>query len=124
MRLEEKSLLIDCGSGVLNRLSEAEILHTKVDTVLLSHLHLDHVADLMCLLKANWLCGKTDMRVYGPKRTEEWFSRVLGAYDYILDKVDVEVIELFPGKTLLPKASTARSAVHTQCTAFRTWLTV
>jgi len=103
VRLEEKPLLIDCGSGVLSRLSEAEILHTKVDTVLLSHLHLDHVADLLCLLKANWLCGKTDMRVYGPKRTEEWFSRVLGAYDYILDKVDVEVIELFPGKDVTPE---------------------
>jgi ribonuclease BN (tRNA processing enzyme) len=103
VRLEEKPLLIDCGSGILSRLSEAEILHTKVDTVLLSHLHLDHVADLLCLLKANWLCEKTDMRVYGPKRTEEWFSRVLGAYDYILDKVDVEVIELFPGKDFTPE---------------------
>jgi ribonuclease BN (tRNA processing enzyme) len=103
VRLEEKPLLIDCGSGVLSRLSEAEILHTKVDTVLLSHLHLDHVADLLCLLKANWLCGKTDMRIYGPERTKEWFSRVLGAYDYILDKVDVEVIELFPGKDFTPE---------------------
>ena len=103
VKLEEKPLLIDCGSGVLSRLSEAEILHTKVDTVLLSHLHLDHVADLLCLLKANWLCGKTDMRIYGPERTEEWFSRVLGAYDYILDKVDVEVIELFPGNDFTPE---------------------
>ncbi len=103
VRLEEELLLIDCGSGVLSRLSEAEILHTKVDTVLLSHLHLDHVADLLCLLKANLLCGKTDMRIYGPKRTEEWFLRVLGAYDYILDKVDVEVIELFSGKGFTPE---------------------
>jgi len=101
--LEEKPLLIDCGSGVLSRLSEAEILHTKVNTVLLSHLHLDHVADLLCLLKANWLCGKTDMRVYGPKGTEDWFLRLLGAYDYILDKVDVKVIELLPGRDFTPE---------------------
>ena len=103
MRLEEKPLLIDCGSGVLSRLSETEILHTKVDTILLSHLHLDHVADLLCLIKANLLCGKNDIRIYGPKRTKEWFSRVIGAYDYILDKVDIEVIELFPGNVFTPE---------------------
>src|SRR5674476_830538 len=80
VRLEEKPLLIDCGSGVLSRFPEAEISHTEVDTVLLSHRHLDHVADLLCLLKANWLRGKTDMRIYGPEGTEDWLSRVLGAY--------------------------------------------
>ena len=86
VRLEEKPLLIDCGSGVLSRFPEAEISHIEVDTVLLSHLHLDHVADLLCLLKANWLRGKTDMRIYGPEGTEDWLSRVLGAYEYIMDE--------------------------------------
>ncbi len=51
VRLEEKPLLIDCGSGVLSRFPEAGVSHTEVDTVLLSHLHLDHVADLHPLIK-------------------------------------------------------------------------
>jgi ribonuclease BN (tRNA processing enzyme) len=103
VRLEEKPLLIDCGSGVLNRFTQTEVSHTEVDTVLLSHLHLDHVADLVCLLKANWLRGKTDMKVYGPEGTEEWFSRVLSAYEYIQDEVDVDIIELLPGKEFTPE---------------------
>ena len=123
VRLEEKPLLIDCGSGVLSRFPEAEISHTEVDTVLLSHLHLDHVADLLCLLKANWLRGKTDMRVYGPEGTEDWFSRVLGAYEYIRMKLMWMLLSSFLEKNLLLKASTAKSPVRPQYTAFLPWLT-
>lgn len=116
VRLEEKTLLIDCGSGVLSRFPDAGLLHTEVDTVLLSHLHLDHVADLVPLLKANWLRGKTDMQIYGPEGTEDWFSRVLGAYEYILDGVDVEVIEVYPGRDFTPEGFdceiTCAAALH------------
>lgn len=103
VRLEEKPLLIDCGSGVLSRFPEAGIPHTDVDTVLLSHLHLDHVSDVLPLLKANWLSGKPNMRIYGPEGTEDWFSTILEAYEYILDEVDVEIIELLPGKEFTPE---------------------
>jgi ribonuclease BN (tRNA processing enzyme) len=102
VRLEEKPLLLDCGSGVLSRFPEAGVSHTEVDTVLLSHLHLDHVADLHPLIKANWLRGNTSMKVYGPEGTEKWFSKVLGAYEYLQEKVDVDVIELVPGKEFTP----------------------
>ena len=103
VKMEDKPLLIDCGSGVLCRFPETNIPHTDVDTVLLSHLHLDHVADLVCLVKANWLRGKTDMRIYGPEGTDEWFSMVLGAYEYLQDEVDVRVTELLPGKEFTPE---------------------
>lgn len=98
VRLEEKPLLVDCGSGVLNRFPETGISHTEVDTVLLSHLHLDHVADLHPLIKANWLRGNTSMKVYGPEGTEEWFSKVIDAYEYLQEEVDVDIIELAPFK--------------------------
>lgn len=103
VKLEEKPLLIDCGSGVLSRFSEADIPYIEVDTVLLSHLHLDHVADLLPLIKANWLNGKTNMRVYGPEGTEEWLSKLFDAYEYIFDEVNVDVVELLPGKEFTPE---------------------
>jgi ribonuclease BN (tRNA processing enzyme) len=106
--LEEKPLLIDCGSGVLSRFPDAGILHTNVDTVLLSHLHLDHVADLIPLLKANWLRGKTDMRIYGPEGPKTGFQTVLGAYEYIMDGVDADVIELPPEKNSHLKGLTVK----------------
>jgi len=102
LRLEDKPLLIDCGSGVLSMFPEAGVSHTEVDTVLLSHLHLDHVADLHPLIKANWLRGSTSMKVYGPEGTEEWFLKVLDAYEYLQEEVDVDVIELFPGEAFTP----------------------
>jgi ribonuclease BN (tRNA processing enzyme) len=103
VRFEDKPLLIDCGSGVLCRFPETNVSHKDVDTVLLSHLHLDHVADLLCLLKANWLCGKTDMRIYGPVGTDDWFSEAIGVYGYLNDEVDVEIKEILPGKEFTPE---------------------
>ncbi|MCQ1536677.1 MBL fold metallo-hydrolase [Methanosarcina sp. KYL-1] len=103
VELEEKPLLIDCGSGVLNRILETGVPHTKIDTVLLSHLHLDHVADLLCLIKANWLQGKTDMRIYGPEGTDDWFTGLLGLYEYIEEEVDVKVLEYASGDEFVPE---------------------
>lgn len=103
MKLEEKPLLIDCGSGVLNRFPEARISHTGIDTILLSHLHLDHVADVLPLIKANWLRGNTYMKIYGPEGTDDWFSKVVDAYEYISDEIEVDVIELAPGKDFTPE---------------------
>lgn len=116
VEFEEKPLLIDCGSGVLNRIFETGIPHTKIDTVLLSHLHLDHVADLLSLLKANWLMGKNDMRIYGPEGTEDWFTGLLGLYEYIFEGVDVKVSEHAPGDEFVPEGFdceiTCAAALH------------
>jgi len=62
-------LLVDCGSGVLHRLAGAGIDHGTVDTVLLTHLHLDHVADLPGLVKARVLTDRPDLTVVGPPGT-------------------------------------------------------
>lgn len=116
LELEKKPLLIDCGSGVLNRILEAGVPHTKIDTVLLSHLHLDHVADLLCLLKANWLRGKNTMTIHGPEGTDDWFTGLLGLYEYILEEVDVKVLEHAPGDEFVPEGFdceiTCAGAVH------------
>jgi ribonuclease BN (tRNA processing enzyme) len=54
---DDRRLLVDCGSGVLHRLAATETGYEAVHTVLLTHLHLDHVSDLLPLLKARWLAG-------------------------------------------------------------------
>ena len=43
-------VLLDCGPGTLRRMAEAGLSVHDVDAVLLSHLHVDHVADLAPLL--------------------------------------------------------------------------
>ena len=48
----KNTILIDCGSGVLGQLQQYVELE-KIDAVVLSHYHNDHVADLGCLQYAS-----------------------------------------------------------------------
>jgi len=58
LETDGRRLLLDCGPGVLARLREREPW-PAVDAIAISHLHLDHVADLV-----GWLWGA----VMGPGR--------------------------------------------------------
>ncbi|MEA1895736.1 MAG: MBL fold metallo-hydrolase [Euryarchaeota archaeon] len=86
----DSPVLFDCGSGVLPRLLD----YASIEHVFLTHLHLDHVADVMSLIKAKWLCGSHNLRIYGPSGTKEWLSRVFDAYPYMIGKMNVEVFEM------------------------------
>ncbi|MDG6244857.1 MAG: MBL fold metallo-hydrolase [Methanolobus sp.] len=98
-------LLFDCGCGVLGRIYESGHDHKGIDAIVLTHLHLDHVGDVLALIKANWLVGKTDMQIYGPQGTREWFERTLDVYDYLKDRFTVKIAELSPGDRFSPQGS-------------------
>lgn len=116
IEIDSKPILFDCGGGVLNRIFESSYEHTDIDTIVLSHLHLDHVADVLCLIKANWLCDKTDVTIYGPKGTQQWISMLLEVYDYMQGKVDISVTEIAAGEVFTPDGVsckiTCASGVH------------
>ncbi len=48
----EARLLVDAGGGVFQRFGAAGAKMTSLDAVLISHLHVDHVSDLVALLKS------------------------------------------------------------------------
>ncbi|MFP4655577.1 MAG: MBL fold metallo-hydrolase [Methanohalobium sp.] len=102
VEIEGKPILFDCGCGILNRIFESRYRHTDIDTVVLSHLHLDHVADVLCLIKANWLCDKNDIKVYGPVGTSEWIESLLDVYEYLQGKSNIIVIEISAGDSFTP----------------------
>lgn len=56
LETERTKLLIDCGSGVLSRLSEI-CNPTKLDGVILSHYHADHFCDIPVLMHARYDSG-------------------------------------------------------------------
>ncbi|MDO9517538.1 MAG: MBL fold metallo-hydrolase [Methanosarcinaceae archaeon] len=116
IEIDSKPILFDCGGGVLNRIFESSYNHTDIDTIVLSHLHLDHVADVLCLIKANWLCDKTDVTIYGPKGTQQWISSLFEVYGYMQGKVDINVIEVAAGEVFAPDGVnceiTCASGVH------------
>ena len=88
-------LLFDCGAGTLLRLDQAGVPTGPLDTVVLTHLHLDHVSDLLALANARYLSGQAGLVVYGPKGTDVWFRLLQSAYPN-LEKMQCEVHELSP----------------------------
>jgi ribonuclease BN (tRNA processing enzyme) len=59
---------VDAGPGAFLRIGELELDLEKVDTVLLTHLHIDHSADLAAFFNARGLTsdGPISYRIFGP----------------------------------------------------------
>ena len=109
----ERPLLFDCGAGVLLRLSEAGLSPLEVESVLLTHLHLDHVSDLLPLAKARWLLGERKLDLFGPEGSGVWFDQVRSLYPY-LEELEVSITTVRPGDEFLLSGLKIRAgeAVH------------
>ena len=60
-------VLIDAGPGAWAKLAQAKVPAAQVETVLLTHLHSDHLGDLGEVAVQSWIGGrKTPLEVYGP----------------------------------------------------------
>jgi ribonuclease BN (tRNA processing enzyme) len=114
-------LLVDCGSGSLHRLAATETGYEGVEHVLLTHHHLDHVADLLPLLKAKWLAGSETLTVAGPPGTEELVDGLLDVHDYMQDRLDLRVREVGVGEfSFAGYDVAAHETVHSMyCLAYR-----
>jgi ribonuclease BN (tRNA processing enzyme) len=62
-------VLVDAGPGSFARLGEAKLSLESLDTVLLTHLHVDHAAELPGIIKARAVSssGPIHFDVYGPQ---------------------------------------------------------
>lgn len=65
-------LLIDCGRGVAMRLVGAGVPVPFIGTVLITHLHSDHITDLNDIMTTRWIMSPaaTPLNVYGPPGTQ------------------------------------------------------
>jgi ribonuclease BN (tRNA processing enzyme) len=61
-------ILVDAGPGAFLRIGELRLDLGKVDTILLTHLHIDHSADLAAFFNARALTsdGPISYRIFGP----------------------------------------------------------
>jgi ribonuclease BN (tRNA processing enzyme) len=92
------ALLLDIGSGVLQRLTQTDVDLTSINHVFISHFHIDHCSDFLPLCQTLWLLGydKT-LELYAPPRIREWSRGMYDiAFPYLREKLLVE-------KTLLKK---------------------
>lgn len=110
-------VLIDFGGGASLRFEEAGAKIADLDVILLTHLHIDHTADLPALLKSGFFTRRSrDLPIYGPDGnsfmpstkdfTERLFENRHGAWEYMGDYLDgtaafqVKAHTIAPGKTV------------------------
>ena len=93
-----RTVLVDCGCGVLHRLQQSGVGYEAVSTVLFTHHHLDHVADLLPLMKARWLAGEEHLEVVGPQGTKALVDGLLSVHEYMDGRLDLGVREVHPGE--------------------------
>ncbi|MBL8672739.1 MAG: MBL fold metallo-hydrolase [Alphaproteobacteria bacterium] len=105
-----RSLLVDCGSGVTQRLVAAGTPGRDIDALLLTHLHSDHLVDLYQLVVSSWHQGRDrPLRVLGPRGTRRFVEGTMALWKPELDQriahelrpsiqaLTVEVAEIAPG---------------------------
>lgn len=65
-------ILVDCGPGSFARLGEAHVTLDDLDSVLLTHLHVDHAAELPGIVKARAVSAGRPIKfdVFGPSGRE------------------------------------------------------
>jgi len=107
------ALLVDCGSGVTQRLLAAGCPGRDLDAVLLTHLHSDHLVDLFQLVISSWHQGRDrPQRVYGPPGTRAYVEGLMALWAPELAQriaherrpstaaLEVEVVEIAGGDLL------------------------
>lgn len=85
--------LFDCGPTVLQQLRKANVSHTDIDAVFISHFHADHFFGLPFLFLASRYEGRArDLTVVGPPGIEERTGGLMSlGYPHLLDDAPFEV---------------------------------
>jgi len=77
-----RAFLVDCGSGVTQRLVEAGTPGAALDAVLLTHLHSDHVVDFYQLAISSWHQGRArPQRIFGPPGTRRFVEGTMALWE-------------------------------------------
>jgi ribonuclease Z len=99
---KNKGFLMDCGEGTQRQMNIAGINRNKVEYVLLSHWHGDHVSGLIGLIQT---LGNQNIQneeapvlhIFGPKETEQRMEHLLRTCIFE-NKIKLEVHEIIPQK--------------------------
>lgn len=110
VRHDGRAFLVDCGSGVTQRLVEAGTPGAALDAILLTHLHSDHVVDFYQLVISSWHQGRDrPQRIFGPPGTRRFVEGTMALWEPERSQriahelrpstaaFEMEVVEIVPG---------------------------
>ena len=92
--VRDRNYLFDCGHGATHQMVRANVDPATVNTVFLSHLHHDHIADFAYFMIATWICNRQVAPVVvGPPDTQHFVDSLLanGAF-----RKDIEARVQYP----------------------------
>ena len=74
-------ILVDCGSGITQRLHELKVSSADIDALLFTHLHSDHAVDLYQLIISSWHSYRIKpWKIYGPIGTKKFVKKIMDAW--------------------------------------------
>ena len=74
-------ILVDCGSGITQRLHELRVSSADIDALFFTHLHSDHAVDLYQLIISSWHSYRIKpWKIYGPKGTKKFVKKIMDAW--------------------------------------------
>jgi ribonuclease Z len=90
-----ENILVDCGEGTQRQLRKAKINPCKINKILITHLHADHVLGIPGLLQTLSLSEyKKTLFIYGPRGTKKFMNEIGKIFLRDLNyKIKVEEIE-------------------------------
>ncbi len=120
-----EALLMDIGPGIIEKLRRISFDLKRINHILITHLHLDHVADLLPFLKIASLL-KRRIKIYGPIGIGKWLDlmitdrRIFGYLSDLGCRELVEVHELWDSSLRLDDITIrAKPVEHFNGIAFR-----
>jgi len=84
LQFYDKNILIDCGHNVLKKLKDKGFmtLEKNIDAVYITHLHMDHIADLEGLIYYNYFMLNKRIKIYIPNALKEDFQNLFPVNKY------------------------------------------
>ena len=78
IQANEDAILIDAGRGVVRQLAGQDVPLARIDPVLITHHHYDHIGELHDVILSSWLTGRAHtLRLFGPPETRRIVEALL-----------------------------------------------
>ncbi len=90
---KKTQILVDCGSGVTQRLEQLGVTTANIDALFLTHLHSDHLVDFYQLIISSWHSYRIKpWIIYGPIGTKKFVKKIMNAWkDERMQRINYEL---------------------------------
>jgi ribonuclease Z len=94
-------LIVDIGPGAMRQITLDRLPRARLEAILLTHFHSDHIGDLGEAVVQTWVAGRTaPLRVFGPQGVEQVVGGFREAY-----ALDAQYREAHHGAEAMPRAA-------------------